>query len=113
MHRNAHPRCARRQVYNWTGIEREALANILTSLAGYYLVGGLGPWSPTFSPENLLVGSACLDLCLLGHVPALPHNALRPRPHATLSSPPTHAIQHTCHPPTCHGHPKVSPQQAP
>lgn len=44
------------QVYNWAGIEREALANILTSLAGYYLVGGLGPWSPTFSPENLLVG---------------------------------------------------------
>ncbi len=43
------------QVYQLTGIERAALTNVILTLAGYYLVGGLGPWSPTFSPENLLV----------------------------------------------------------
>ncbi|GLC37431.1 hypothetical protein PLESTM_000584000, partial [Pleodorina starrii] len=42
-----------RQVQMWTGLDTSTITALLLGIVVYNVLGGLGPWSPTFSPENL------------------------------------------------------------
>ncbi|PNH05957.1 Photosystem II protein, chloroplastic, partial [Tetrabaena socialis] len=42
-----------RQVQLWSGLSDSSVVAITLAIIAYNVVGGLGPWSPTFSPENL------------------------------------------------------------
>ncbi|EFJ45419.1 hypothetical protein VOLCADRAFT_94261 [Volvox carteri f. nagariensis] len=42
-----------RQVQMWTGMDTATITAMLMGIVIYNALGGLGPWSPTFSPENL------------------------------------------------------------
>lgn len=40
------------QVMRWSGLSEPMVMSIITGIVVFNIVGGLGPWSPTFSPEN-------------------------------------------------------------
>ncbi|KXZ43390.1 hypothetical protein GPECTOR_92g613 [Gonium pectorale] len=42
-----------RQVQLWTGLDESTIVALTLGIVTYNVLGGLGPWSPTFSPENL------------------------------------------------------------
>ncbi|GIL77118.1 hypothetical protein Vretifemale_6666 [Volvox reticuliferus] len=42
-----------RQVQMWSGLDTATATAILMGIVVYNVLGGLGPWSPTFAPENL------------------------------------------------------------
>ncbi|KAG2495306.1 hypothetical protein HYH03_006578 [Edaphochlamys debaryana] len=42
-----------RQVQLWSGLDESTIVTITLGIVAYNVLGALGPWSPTFSPENL------------------------------------------------------------
>ncbi len=52
------------QVQLWSGLQHDSVLAVFTAIAAYNLIAGLGPWSPTFSPENLRVRPSCRRLTI-------------------------------------------------
>ncbi|PNW84502.1 hypothetical protein CHLRE_03g146147v5 [Chlamydomonas reinhardtii] len=42
-----------RQVQLWSGLDESTVVALIMGIIAYNVLGGLGPWSPTFAPENL------------------------------------------------------------
>lgn len=61
------------QVQLWSGLQHSTVVGIITAIAAYNVIAGLGPWSPTFSSENLRVRPSYLTRERFRSVAINPH----------------------------------------